>query len=71
MAEQEDFVASLKGLTAAQLMDKKDSMEKEMKELSEVLQTVRLSSLPPITNIMSVCCFTAEGGGHGCSAGGR
>ncbi len=34
------FVQSLKGLNAAQLMEKKEAIERDTKEFSEVLQTV-------------------------------
>lgn len=36
-----DFAVSLKGLNAAQLMDKKDSIERDIKEFIDVLQSVR------------------------------
>jgi hypothetical protein len=39
----EDFLASLQGLSAVQLADKKDSIERELKEFSDVLLTVRKS----------------------------
>ena len=39
-AELEGFVQSLSGLSAAQLMEKKDAIERDMKEFNEVLQTV-------------------------------
>lgn len=48
MAEQGDFVSSLQGLAAAQLMDKKDSIEKDIKEFSDILQTVRYCQCGPL-----------------------
>lgn len=36
----EEFLKSLESLSAVQLMEKKDSIEKELKEFSDVLQTV-------------------------------
>ncbi len=41
MAELKGFVQSLKGLSAAELMEKKDAIEKDIKEFNEVLQSVR------------------------------
>lgn len=41
-SEKEDFLSSLQGLTATQLMDKKESIEKEIKEFNEILQTVSI-----------------------------
>ena len=41
MAEENEFVRSLQDLTAVQLMDKKDSIEKEIHEFNDILQTVR------------------------------
>ena len=49
MAKMQDagFVSSLKGMTAAQLMDMKDSIEKEIKEFNDVLEGVRIfTSIP-------------------------
>ena len=37
----EDFVSSLRDLSATELMRKKDSIEGDIKELNDVLQTVR------------------------------
>lgn len=37
----EDFASSLKELSAVQLMDKKDSIERDIKQYHDVLQTVR------------------------------
>lgn len=42
--EVEDLASSLKGLSAAQLMEKKESIEKDIKEFDDVLQTVRRNS---------------------------
>lgn len=40
MDELEGFVQSLKGMSAAQLMEKKDAIERDMKEFSDILQAV-------------------------------
>lgn len=37
----EEFVRTLKELSAVQLMDKKDSIERDIREFTDVLQTVR------------------------------
>lgn len=39
--KMEDFVSSLQEMSAVQLVDKKDSIERESKEFTDVLQTVR------------------------------
>lgn len=36
----EDFAGTLNGLSAAQLMVKKDSIEKDIQEFTDILETV-------------------------------
>ena len=38
--DEEDFQSTLKGLTAMELMDKKDSIEREIKEFMDLLESV-------------------------------
>ncbi len=37
---EEDFQSTLEGLTAMELMEKKDSIEMEIKEFTELLESV-------------------------------
>ena len=74
MAELEEFVLSLKGLSAPQLMDKKDAIEKDIKEFNDVLQAVSPKEPPPGTGLSCrPLCFlnAARWGGHAWSIGGR
>ena len=59
MAEVEDLAGSLEGLSAAQLMEKKETIEKDIKEFDDILQTVRRDSCV-------CCCVCIRTGPHAC-----
>ena len=54
------FVQSLKGLNAVQLMEKKEAIERDIKEFSEVLQTV--SQVLSMSGSKVTFCYMQQAG---------